>query len=276
MVDWCYAGGTRFTQPFFGDTVREILQRPFSSLFPKVTPLEILPDVARNETAIPPTGFIFHMSRCGSTLISQMLAAVERNLVISEAAPIDEVLGLSRMKDHETRSSQLTWIVNALGRRRGPAEQNYFVKFDSWNSLELDLITKTFPDVPWVFVYREPVEVIVSQMRQRGSQMVPGAMATLAPDLSLKNALKTTPEEYCARLLARICDSALQHARDRNCLLVNYRELPDAIVTSVTRHFGVTFDATENEAMRTAAGFDAKNPRLYFYPRPAQCSARHA
>ena len=36
-----------------------------------------------------PSGFIFHMSRCGSTVISQMLAALAEHVVVSEAGPID-------------------------------------------------------------------------------------------------------------------------------------------------------------------------------------------
>ena len=36
------------------------------------------------------------MSRCGSTLVSQMLAALPQNIVISEAAPIDAVVQLNR------------------------------------------------------------------------------------------------------------------------------------------------------------------------------------
>ena len=67
--------------------------------------------------------------------------------------------------------------------------RDYFVKFDSWNTLDLALIRRAFPDVPWIFLYRDPVEVIVSHMRQRGSQMIPGAFEKLMPDVDLNDAL---------------------------------------------------------------------------------------
>ena len=42
-------------------------------------------DQAAAEPGIDPTGFIFHLARCGSTLVSQMLAALPEHIVLSEA-----------------------------------------------------------------------------------------------------------------------------------------------------------------------------------------------
>ena len=63
-------------------------------------------------------------------------------------------------------------MVAAFGRRRGGRERHYFIKLDSWHTLALPLFRRAFPSVPWVFLYRDPVEVLVSQMRQRGAQTV--------------------------------------------------------------------------------------------------------
>src|SRR5688572_16934434 len=79
MVDWCYAGSMRFTQPFFEDTVQQMFRRPFSLLFRHQTSFEFLGKLCDSQSGLTPTGFIFHMSRCGSTLVAQMLAALERN-----------------------------------------------------------------------------------------------------------------------------------------------------------------------------------------------------
>ena len=45
--------------------------------------------------------------------------------------------------------------------------------------------------------------------------------------------------DYYARVLARICQAALDHRRDGG-LLVNYRELPQAVFTTILPHFGMT------------------------------------
>jgi len=50
-----------------------------------------------------PAVFIFHMSRCGSTLVSQMLASVPRNLVVFGSAP--------------DSTPQCGWLRRAMTRR---------------------------------------------------------------------------------------------------------------------------------------------------------------
>ena len=40
----------------------------------------------------------------------------------------------------------------------------------------LGTVRRAFPDVPWVFLFREPVQVLASHLRQRGAHMVPGAI----------------------------------------------------------------------------------------------------
>src|SRR5215208_1425097 len=92
FVDWCYPGERRFTDPFFDQTVEQCLRHPFNLLFRHQTPIETLGQRHESHPGLPPAGFIFHLSRCGSTLITQMLAALAKNVVISEAAPIDSVL----------------------------------------------------------------------------------------------------------------------------------------------------------------------------------------
>ena len=183
FVDWCYMGSERYTEPFYYLTTEGKLRQPFNVLFRHQTPLEFLGELYEQAPGLAPTGFIFHMSRCGSTLVSQMLASVERNLVISEPPPIDSVLRaniVSTSVTDEQRIEWLKWIVGALGQDRN-GEKYYFIKFDSWSAIDLDLIRRAFPEVPWVFLYRNPVEVIVSHMRLRGAQMIPGLSGKCCP-----------------------------------------------------------------------------------------------
>lgn len=268
FVDWCYAGSQRFTHPFFRDTVQTLLARPFSLLFRHQTPLEFLTRLTDGTRALAPSGFIFHMSRCGSTLVTQMLAAVEKNIVISEAGPIDSVLSYGENGDAggSNRVDALRAIVSAFGRERFGIERHYFVKFDSWNVIDLDRVREAFPDVPWLFLYRDPVEVIASQMRQRGSQMIPGAIGKTLPGIELIDAVRMAPEEYCARVLARICQSAADHAGDNNAMLLNYNQLPEAVFTHVLGHFRLTYEADELSRMRRASRQNAKTPQFVFEP----------
>ena len=259
-VDWCYAGETRFTQPFFRDSVQQILRSPFSLLFRRQTSIEVLRDRVSIDEGLYPTGFIFHMSRCGSTLVSQMLAALPSNIVISEASPIDSVLR------HGGDATLFRSLIDVFGRKRNEGERHFFIKFDSWNTLDLERIDTAFPDVPWIFLYREPIEVIASQMQKRGSQMIPGSVERIVPGISLHDAVTMAAEEYCARVLASFCETALRHSDNVNALLVNYNELPEAALTHVLEHFGVSFNEGELERMRLAAQFNAKTPQIVFEP----------
>ncbi|HUR98109.1 MAG TPA: hypothetical protein VMZ26_08610 [Pyrinomonadaceae bacterium] len=264
-VEWCYMGNERFTDPFFEDTIRRLMRVPFNLLFRRETSIEILGEVSEQSEVVAPTGFIFHMSRCGSTLIAQMLAALRRNIVISEAPPVDSIIS-SNASDCD-RGRWLAWMIGTLGRQRNEGERNYFLKLDSWNILELDLIRRTFPAVPWIFLYRNPVEVIASHMRQRGLQMVPGGpMTSLLTDVNLTQALEMRAEEYCARVLARFCAFALQNARDQNAMLINYDQLPGAVTKEIAKHFRLSFTDAELAQMNDAAKLDAKTPKLFFEP----------
>jgi len=91
-VHWSHFGEQRLREPFFEGSVQRCLFKPFNRLFRYSTPITRLVDWLQAHPGLRPSGFIFHMSRCGSTLVSQMLAALPHNIVISEASPIDAVV----------------------------------------------------------------------------------------------------------------------------------------------------------------------------------------
>ena len=91
-VDWCWFGDARLSQPFFGDAVEDALRLPFNQAFRRRTPLGALSQWQRQSPGLEPSAFIFHASRCGSTLISQMLAQLDDHIVISEPPPLDTLL----------------------------------------------------------------------------------------------------------------------------------------------------------------------------------------
>jgi hypothetical protein len=259
-VEWCWLDGVAFDEPFFVQTIERAVRTPFSLLFRRETPIGVLEAV---EPGLEPSGFVFHGSRCGSTLVSQMLASSSRNLVLSEPPPVDQVLRARAPEADRVR--WLKGIVSALGQRRREPEQAYVVKFDAWSTCDLGLVRHAFPDVPWVFVFREPVQVLVSQFRQRGAHMVPGAIDPALFGISQDEVIRIAPEEYCARVLAAIYGSALEH-RDGRALFVDYAELPDAVFQRILDAFGLDCDEGELAGMRAVTGLDAKNPHLLFTP----------
>jgi len=266
-VHWAYFGARRLRQPFFESEVYRGAFQPPNRLFRYVTALDKLAAWLDRHPHLQPSGFIFHMSRCGSTLVSQMLAALASNLVVSEASPIDTVVQASHWwpdLDEARHAAWLTSIVGAFGQQRGGDERRYFVKLDCWHTLALPLFRRAFPAVPWVFLYRDPVEVLASQVSQPGTQMLPRGTG---PDLyGIERSYGPgAAEDYYARVLAKVCEPVLRHY-GQGGLLVNYRELPQALFTAILPHFGVACVEAERAAMTEAARYDAKARGMTFAP----------
>jgi hypothetical protein len=265
LVDWCYLGTRRFREPFFEQTVEQCLHLPFNLLFRRQTPVEVLADWQAARPGLEPTGLIFQMSRCGSTLVAQLLAVLPQNVVLSEANPIDEAIRAPGHVGDEQRVAWLRGVVSALGQRRRPEDRHLFIKFDVWHTLDLPLLERAFPGVPWVFLYRDPVEVLVSHLTNRGRHTVPSLVSPAIFGIEGDAALRMSAEEYTARVLGRICQAALDRRQQTGRgLLVNYAQLPEAVWTTMADLFGTAYSAEDRERMRQAARFDAKNPCLFF------------
>ena len=269
QVEWCWLGSEPFVHPFFDVTIEHAQRLPFNGLFTHRTSIDGLTAWHAASPGIPPTGFIFHMSRCGSTLVSRMLAASPENIVISEAGPIDSLARAVAIPE-ETRSAWLRAMVSALGQRRAGHETRYFIKFDSLATDALPFIRRTFPEVPWIFLYRDPEEVLASHLREPGAAMSPGIVRGPAViDAPFAETLSMSLEEHAARIIGTVCRIACQSADNgagQAGLLVNYTQLPEAVWIGIAAHFGIHSSAAEIETMKSIAGFHAKHPRAKFAP----------
>jgi hypothetical protein len=112
-VEWIYFGEQRLREPFFDDSIGRCRSKPFNLLFCHATPIGTLAQPRADR--LQPTGFIFHMSRCGSTLVSQMLAAIPRNIVVSEASPIDAVVQARHLRPDLSEEQHAVWLAGMVG-----------------------------------------------------------------------------------------------------------------------------------------------------------------
>lgn len=155
-------------------------------------------------------------------------------------------------------------MVAALGQKRDSQAEHYFIKLDSRHTFEMDILTKAFPDTPWIFLYRNPLEVMVSHDRQIGGGTIPGIVGHQLPGLTFEDSLQIPAEEYVARVLAAICESALRYGEHPNALFVNYTQLPQLVTSELLRHFRVDYSDEDVDVMNSAARFNAKSPTLEF------------
>lgn len=256
-VDWCWFGDARLSQPFFGDAVEDAMRLPFNQAFRRRTPLEALGQWQGQSPGLEPGAFIFHASRCGSTLISQMLAQLDEHIVISEPPALDTLLR-GDLPPTE-RCVALKGLMSAYGQRRRGVEQRLVVKLDAWNIGELPLLRECFPDTPWLFVYRDPLEIAVSHLRRPGMHMVPGMIGASVLD---DGKSFSSQEDFIARRLGRLLQVGLGHCHEFAGLAVNYAELPDAMAGRLAVFFGLN-DAQRKQVF-AMAGQHAKQPGQAF------------
>lgn len=218
---------------------------------------------------VPPAGFVFHVSRCGSTLISQMFAALSRNLVLSEPSPVDQVLTAHLVDPRVTRERRIAWlrgVIAALCQPRTGEERHAFIKFECLSVIDHELIAEAFPEVPRVFLYRNPVEVLVSLQRSLPAQMLPGVTDPRRLGIEPAQLPEMSLEEYAARVLAPVYAAGVAAAGSPRMRLVDYTGLPEALWAEGTDLLPVVWTADEIKRMQQIAQRDAKHPERAHVP----------
>jgi hypothetical protein len=266
VVKWRDLSKIDFDEPMFLQTLRRL--RESGSSEELSTGIEELLKFQATLDCIEPTGFIFHVSRCGSTLISNALRALEDTLVMSEPQPVVAATWLffgqsreDRGYDH-FRSVILKAVVRALGQRKLGTERRYFIKFSNLEVIFLDQITRLWPTVPWLFVIRDPVEVIISNLRKGASWtrlQLESEVAASVLGCSASEVSALTPEEYCARVIGRTCRFAVEHSGD-NSMFVDYSQLTPENIAGIARFFGVEPSNAELMRIEKAATLYSKDP----------------
>jgi mannose-6-phosphate isomerase-like protein (cupin superfamily) len=262
FIEWIYTGERVFAEPFFDQTIRAWLQNPFTLAFRQESCLDREDEEEFSANSMTPSGFIFHMSRCGSTLAAQMLASLPDTIVISEPPPVDEVLQAHLKVDALPFEQQANWVrrvVMALGQRRTGAETHYFLKLDAWHVHRLPLIRAAFPQTPCLFLFRDPLEVMISQMISSAMHCLPGGM----PDprvlgLSFQDITRLNREQWCEEVLAGICEAALEWRNDAQMCFVDYSDLPGAMYGRVAHHFSLPMDENGIASMCNCARYEAR------------------
>ncbi len=256
------------TEPCFDDTLRASAQDPEIEGKRFHTPISFLRDVAlapEDPTAPAPTpaGFLFHSSRCGSQVVAQMLAASWEHLVLNEFQPIDALLRCHLWDARATpewQAEQLRWLVLAAARAT-PHRLRLFIRFECWQVLQLPVVRAAFPGVPWIFLYRDPLEVLASHEHRCGAQFVPGELEPELFGWDLREIMRRPFAVHWAKLLAAFGRAALDGLPGGHGHLVNHEELPEAAYDGILRVFGVPRTSDILAMMAKTARYHLKEPK---------------
>jgi hypothetical protein len=252
---WMDLDGVEFVEPFFQQTV-DRLKSKHPERRERFTEFDTLVQLERTFDSIPPTGFIFHSSRCGSTLLANACRALTGAIVLSEPAPVDKLIArfITDTDEHGTKAKLysifLRGVVKALSQRRTGEERHLFVKFACCGVSQIERVQRLWPEVPWVFLYRDPVETIVSNVQNPPAWLLDEDRRVLASITGSSSAAvsEMTIEELCARAIGSFYSTAHRVANNR-ALLLNYTQLSVLETSKVMQFFGVRPAATEMETI---------------------------
>src|SRR5215212_7969359 len=199
---WMEMPDVSLTEPFFQQTVERVkTKNNRRELF---TEFDILLQLEKVLDTVPPTGFIFHSSRCGSTLIANACRAITGSIVLSEANAIDKIVArfitdaTDKVKE-SLYSVFLRGVIHALGQRRTGNEQHLLIKFSCCSFAQVERIRRIWPQVPWIFLYRDPIETIVSSVTDVPPWLMDSDRRVLASIIS------ASPEEVAGMRLEEMC-----------------------------------------------------------------------
>lgn len=228
---WYYQGDIRYTEPFFHTTQNEIKRQFSNSANPLVTSAHELIEHSKKYDSLLPAAFIFHTSRSGSTLLTQMLVADSSNIVLSEVPVLNEILMEWDACEDSSRDEHYATLfsatVNIYSQRRSDKEKKVFIKMDSWHLFYFEKIRKCFPAVPVVLLFRNPANIVNSQQKLPGMQSIKGYLPLRLLGIAPENLFTIPDNEYLQILLKRYYECMYMIANaDSRCMLLDY--VPDA------------------------------------------------
>ncbi len=259
-VQWLDLQAYDFAEPMFSGTVRRALSEGQT---PVVSGPDGLLDVADGAELLQPTAFVFHGARAGGTLLSMLLRQAREALVLNE--PKCTCLAIA----HQGEDERLDWLralVRCLGQRRRPGQRGFFVTYSSWAVLRADRIRRAFPDVPCIFLYRDPFEVVDSLLgfSPKWANAPRNGLDILVDEPIIGPDPMAMPDpEFFARAVGAFNLAAA------GMRLLNYSELPALTPSKLEALFGVSFSVEDARRMVEALpGFTARERSLQRPVRP--------
>ncbi|MBV9084233.1 MAG: hypothetical protein JOZ62_16270, partial [Acidobacteriaceae bacterium] len=264
-VQWVRAGEQTLREPFFHQTVQRLRRKD---------PLNIrwtdLGELLGAEQDSQLSGFIFHVSRSGSTLLANMARACDEAIVLSEPEPLSQTLSFQVNASDVDELAKRTGVLRALMRAYGRScNRRYLliVKFTSWNLLYISEIRKLWPETPCVILIRHPLEVAASCTATPPAWLSAnqeGRLADIHRQLRAEGIV--SQESVCARILGEFY-KAIADTSMEGCRVVDYDDLDLDVIADTLLFLGLSLsleqDRTVFERILATYSKDPLNARLF-------------
>jgi hypothetical protein len=259
LVNWLLPVG-HATEPFHDETIARYRQQLLlNQIIQPCTVLDVAQQQAKNLVATNPAGFIFHLSRCGSTLISGCLSELETTCVFSESPLLTELLLDGNLSLLEQQSC-LRALIN-LQAAAFPHRPQVIIKWNAWDIFHWELIHEIYPQVPAIFLVRDPVEILASHQRSAGRHMAGDrSLGNVNPIFITETRAQTLLDWRCGVLDALLIEMN-RVGKQEAVLRLDYKNLDIGGINQICQHLGL-FPHTERIAQRLK--FHSKSPRVVF------------
>lgn len=233
-IHWCLPD-THPVQPFHDEYVGHCRQNILLNQL--IQPRTTLASLEAAGNVLQPAGFIFHLSRCGSTLVSGCLAELNDTCVLSESQLLTNAL-LDESLNNAQKAHLLPRLV-ALQSCLYPGRDKCIIKWNAWDIFNWALLRQIYPDVPVVILMREPVEVLASHERYAGRHMA--GDPTLA---DLHSVFASQPSHAATRSFrTEVLGAILREMAasvDAKTLAIDYSQLNAETIVRIANHFGLS------------------------------------
>lgn len=261
IIRWMKPGARRLFEPFFQETVHRFRFERVPEFETELTALEgVVP--------LTPAGIIFHVSRCGSTLVLNALKAAERVVGVGEAGPFQVLMQAGRWATgHRELLGPLTRVFACY---QGGPTRNVIIKCAVEEIAALPALRKIWPEVPCVVLIRNPIEVIVSNA-QRPPRWTSAELRKWfgdpPPDLDFQSSA-----DYIAWVTGQFCSAALAVV-DSRCWVVDYASLSLDVVRRIARYFNLVFSGAGEQHFQEAFRTHAKSRQVFTQDAEDKCNA---
>lgn len=278
-VELVDAAGALLLEPFLRDSIERMLGQGSAVRSVPVSDL-----LESGVVGLAPSGLIFHVSRCGSTLLANMLSQHPQLVVAKEPGVLGAMLdplseswtGVGCPPEGIERLYRI--LVDQFVRFADAQRRRLVLKLSSASSPLAGRIAGLWPDCPVVFVVRDPEPVVASLLHgpPEWSELIDHPREELErrwPALAMTESGPLAPEVFYAGAWASAIDGVL-NVTDRPVLVCPYDRLvaePEGTLAQVARHLEIGLDGVQIEVMRTELGRYAKDVRR----RPWQPDVEH-
>ncbi|GMR05889.1 MAG: hypothetical protein BMS9Abin25_0466 [Gammaproteobacteria bacterium] len=224
-----------------------------------------LPDVTLS-------GQIYHLSRVGSTLVSEMFRVLDYCIVLSEPQCISDIFLDPFDTPEHVKLNSIRTLLAVFSHVLGGGKK-VIIKWSSWKILHIEMLNRLYGNVPGCFVVRDPVEVLVALAGKPPGWMRRKKMISLIEKdggkekslywASMNNALlgkvdyysELSFPEYAAGILAEMCKAAMIST---SLVILDYTDIRDKVPTSLATAFSINPTPEEIEKMQAVCVQNAK------------------